>query len=127
MNPITEDDARAALEACEATLAKAERARDDWEPDSDNSNHTASYDSILDEQGDDELPAWLNHVKASDLMREHNWSCYVDGFNSWEDSLRGERERRRTWSDFDELCDAVDEAEAERDEAQEALDEAEGV
>ena len=116
---------RATLASCEDSLVEAEAARDDWEPDSDNSDHTAPYDAMLDEQGDEELPTWLNHVKASTLMREHNWSCYIDGFNSWEDSLRSERERRRTWSDFDELCDVVEEAESARELAQEALDEAE--
>ena len=114
-----------ALEQAEEALKRAEQARDGWEPDSDNPDHTAPYDSTLGELYDDTLPTWLRHVQVSDLMREHNWSEYIDGFNSWEDSLRRERERRATWSDFDELCEAVEDAEAERDDAAQALEDAE--
>jgi chromosome segregation ATPase len=114
---------RSTLATCEEALASAEAARDNWEPDCDNSDHTASLDASLDEQY--QLPGALSHLSYAKLLFETDRSAYLEEFNNWEDGIRGERERRRTWSDFDELCDAVEEAESARDEAQEALDEAE--
>jgi hypothetical protein len=123
-SPRTIEDLQAILTAAQNALEVAEQARDAWEPDSDNTDHTAAYDSGLDELY--RLPGGLSNLSYSTLAREHDEVGYRCGFNDWEDGIRGERARRQTWSDFDELCEAVEEAEAARDEAQEALDEAAG-
>lgn len=121
--PTDIETLRATLAHCEREVATLTADRDDWEPDLDDRDHTAGYDSMLDECYT--MPDILGHLKVSDLLREHDETAYRCGFIDWEDSIRDERERRQTWSDFDELCDAVEEAESGRDDAQEALDEAE--
>lgn len=123
MRTPTIESLRAALDHAQAVLQKAERERDNWEPDIDNSDHTADLDASLDEMY--QLPGALSHLSYSDLLREHDDSAYREAFNDWEDSIRGERERRRAWSDFDDLCKEVEDAEDDVEEAQDAVDEAE--
>lgn len=114
---------RQALNDAEATLAHAERERDNWELDSDTEGATDLYESMLDEVHGEFLG-----MSASRILKECDETAYRCGFNDWADSyLDGmrERDKRQTFSDFDELCDVVEEAESARDDAQEALDNAE--
>lgn len=123
--PESLDSLRMTLTQRDAELAGHKKARDDWEPDVENPDHTAPYDSLLNDTDSYPLPDWLRHVHVADLMREHNWSTYIDGWNSWEDSIRGERARRQTWDEYEKLCAEYDDAESARDDAQNACDNAE--
>ena len=111
-----------ALEQAEKALSDAEQARDAWEPDSDNPDHTASFNDSLNELY--ELPGALSHLSYSTLLKEHDPIAYNEEFRTWIDGMR-EREKRTQFSDFDTLREAVEEAESERDDAMEALEEAE--
>jgi hypothetical protein len=114
---------KAALAGYELALKKAEEARDGFELDSDNREHAEKYDEMLDEVHGDFLG-----MSASRILKECDETAYRCGFNDWaDDQLRGmrERDKRSMFSDFDELCEEVEEAEAARDEAQEELEEAE--
>lgn len=118
-------DLTEALEEAQQTLDKAERERDDWELDSDSESASDRYDQMLDEVNGDFLG-----MSASRILKEMDPIAYNCGFSDWADgALDGmsERDKRRMFPDFDELCEAVEEAEAERDEAAQELDEYEAT
>lgn len=117
------DALREALAKAEAALKDAEQARDDWEPDSDESGTEEAYDNMLDECHGDFLG-----MAASRILKECDPTAYRCGFSDWADSAfrdMRESDKRRMSDSFDELCEAVEEAEQARDDAQQELEDAE--
>lgn len=111
------------LEHAEHALSRAEQARDDWELDIDSGSARQAYDDFLDESH-----GTFMGISASRILKEMDEIAYNEGFDYWADNYfagMAEREKRAQFSDFDELCEAVEEAESERDAAIEALEEAE--